>query len=255
MAAKSFVCKMRALTGVMFTMSMMFTPMQFTMAVGQNFITSGEQAVPPSTKSPKPVKALGKPDSMLKKRYIVVLDAGHGSDSPGAASVNDRKEKDFTLSLTWKVAHLLDKVDEINVVMTRKDNSALSLSERVSIANDVNANVFLSIHGNSLPYEKENRSSVSGTETYYHHDYSRPFADTIHECLVAGTQFKDLGVHKADFVVLKDTKMPSALAEVGYLSSLHDEPLLFDEQFQWRVAVNLAKGILEYLGVSFNFKK
>ncbi|WCF06150.1 N-acetylmuramoyl-L-alanine amidase family protein [Paenibacillus thiaminolyticus] len=187
-----------------------------------------------------------KPPIKTDGKYTVVIDAGHGAHDSGAVSVKKRYEKDFNLSLALKVGEILSQDDRFNTVLSREDDTFLELSERAQLANSLNADLFVSIHANSV----DNKPSVSGTETYYWRSESKAFAETMHKHLMEGTQFKDRGVRQANHHVTRETKMPAILLEVGFLTNAAEEAQLFDEQFQQRVAGNIVKGILDYLGLS-----
>ncbi|WP_430108931.1 N-acetylmuramoyl-L-alanine amidase [Paenibacillus sp. B1-33] len=210
------------------------TTIALSQADGNNGNNNGGTTKPPVTPN--------KPNGT----YTVVIDAGHGGKDSGAISLTKKTEKDFTLALALKVGELLRKEEKINLVMTREDDSFPELSDRSSLANKIGADIFVSIHGNSA----KNSPSVTGTETFYYHKSSEALAKTLHKNLLNGTQFKDRGIKFGDLHVVRETKMPSALLEIGFLTSTNDEPQMFDEQFQWRVAENIVKGIKEYLGVS-----
>ncbi|WP_042229679.1 N-acetylmuramoyl-L-alanine amidase family protein [Paenibacillus popilliae] len=186
-----------------------------------------------------------KPPIKTDGKYTVVIDAGHGAHDSGAVSVKKRYEKDFNLSLALKVGEMLSRDDRFNTVLSREDDTFLQLSERAQMANSLNADLFVSIHANSV----DNNSSVSGTETYYWRAESKAFAETMHKHLIEGTQFRDRGVRNANHHVTRETKMPAILLEVGFLTNAAEEAQLFDEQFQQRVADNIVKGILDYLGL------
>ncbi|OXL84592.1 N-acetylmuramoyl-L-alanine amidase [Paenibacillus sp. SSG-1] len=177
-------------------------------------------------------------------KKIVVIDAGHGDQDPGASGVSGKKEKAFNLAVALKVGALLKNDPNIDVVLTRSDDTFLELSERVKIANDLKADVFISIHANSA-----GSSVATGSETYYQRDASKALANVMHKYLVQATGLKDRGVRYGNFHVIRETKMPAVLLEVGYLSNKNDEAALFSESFQQRVAKGIVSGIKEYLGV------
>ncbi|NMO97984.1 N-acetylmuramoyl-L-alanine amidase family protein [Paenibacillus lemnae] len=177
-------------------------------------------------------------------KKTVVIDAGHGDNDPGAVSPNKRREKDFNLSMALKVGKLLEKEKGIDVVLTRSNDTFLELRDRVKIANNLKADVFVSIHGNSNP-----SSSPNGTETFYTRDSSLAFAKIMHEHLAKGTGLKNRGVSKGNFHVTRETVMPAALLEVGFLSNKGDEAQMFNEEFQNVVAQSIVNGIKEYLKV------
>ncbi|SFS42419.1 N-acetylmuramoyl-L-alanine amidase family protein [Paenibacillus sp. 453mf] len=176
-------------------------------------------------------------------KKIVVLDAGHGAHDGGAVGVTGKLEKDFTLSLTLKIEALLQNNSNIEVIMTRDGDTYPELVERAKIANNANADIFISVHANSVA----GAPSASGTETYYKKSEDKALADIIHKHMVKATGLKDRKVKSANLSVLRNTDMPAALLEVGFLSNKAEEAILFDQDFQDRVAQSIADGIKEYL--------
>ncbi|WP_373229649.1 N-acetylmuramoyl-L-alanine amidase [Cohnella sp.] len=198
----------------------------------QNNLVNGEFFI--ILKQPVPDKSL----------FTVVLDAGHGGSDPGAKSINGRWEKDFNLIIVKKVQALLAGDERINLVLTRQDDSYPSLDDRVNLANSIGADLFISVHANSFT------ASTNGTETYYTRPDSLEFAKFMHSLLTSATGLKDNGVRNAGFKVIKYTKMPAVLLEAGYLSSKIDEPKLWTEAVQNRIADAIAAGIKQYLKLS-----
>ncbi|MFC4302903.1 N-acetylmuramoyl-L-alanine amidase [Cohnella boryungensis] len=174
------------------------------------------------------------PDNSI---YTVVLDAGHGGTDPGASSLSKRPEKDFNLSVVLKVQALLASEERINLVLTRSDDTYPSLDARSELANSLKANLFVSVHANSFT------PTTNGTETYYTREDSKEFANLMHPLLVAATGLKDNGVRTKSLSVTRKTTMPAILLEAGYLSSKIDEPKLWTDDFQNRVAAAIAQGI------------
>jgi len=188
---------------------------------------------------------LKKPQSPNNKSlYTVVLDAGHGGSDPGAISITKRPEKDFNLSVILKVYALLAKDERLNLVLTRSDDSFPSLQDRYKLANSVNADLFVSVHANSYT------AATNGTETYYTRPESKDFANLMHSVFAPATGLKDNGVRQKSLAVTRETTMPAILLEVGYLSSKIDEPQLWTEALQNRVAEAIAKGIKLQLKLS-----
>ncbi|RCX23363.1 N-acetylmuramoyl-L-alanine amidase [Fontibacillus phaseoli] len=176
---------------------------------------------------------------------LVVIDAGHGGSAPGAISISNKKEKDFALAVALKVDQLLQQEAGLDYVLTRTTDATLSLEDRAKMANDLNATVFVSIHGNSV----DAKTSPSGTETYYSRDESIPFANVMHKHLVEATGLPDRKVRYKSLHVTRETKMPAVLLEVGYLKHKTDEALMYSEDFQQRVAASIVAGIKEYVGM------
>ena len=189
-----------------------------------------------STSEPAPEPGTG-------SKKLVVIDAGHGDHDPGAIGVTKKREKDFNLAIALKVGKLLEKEKNIDVVLTRSDDTFLELKDRVKIANNLKADVFISIHANSGP------SAATGTETYYTREASKSLANIIHKHLIKATGLKDRGVRYGNFHVTRETKMAAVLLEVGFLSNQNDESKLFNATFQNRVADSVVVGVKEYLKV------
>lgn len=189
----------------------------------------------------KPVKQWAV--SFQDKKFTVVVDAGHGDSDPGAMSITSRKEKDFTLSVANKVYKLLQKEPSIKTIMTRTGDTYPTLQDRVDLANRVNADLFISIHGNSFKPE------ISGTETYYTRADSISFAGVVHRRVTEATGLPDRGVRNGNLKVTRETTMPAVLVEVGYLSNSTDESLMYTEEFQDRVAASIAAAIKEQLNI------
>lgn len=179
--------------------------------------------------------------NIRSQSYQVVLDAGHGGKDPGAIAYSGRYEKDFTLPLTLKIYDLLLAEPFIQPVLTRADDTFVELDQRAQLANDLEADLFISIHGNTyIP-------SVHGTETYYYDPSSKRFADIIHRHVVDASGFRDRDVRKQEYKVLRLAQMPAVLVEIGYLSNKDQEAVMYDEAFQDKIAQAIVDAIKEYL--------
>lgn len=184
---------------------------------------------------------------------IIVIDPGHGGNKPGAISVRKRYEKDLNLSISLK---LRDKLEALgyNVIMTRETDVDIDLYERARIANDINADLFISIHGNShvnsvhagiqVLYCPATQSSIKEVDQH-------PFAKAIMDALLAGTGAIDKGIiQRPNLVVLRETKMPAVLVETGFLSNPDEENLLFTEEYQNKIVDSIIKGVENYLNMN-----
>ncbi|WP_199794875.1 N-acetylmuramoyl-L-alanine amidase family protein [Paenibacillus faecalis] len=177
-------------------------------------------------------------------KKIVVIDPGHGGSDPGTTSFTKKHEKHFALALSLKVQALLQQESDIEVIMTRETDIYPTRSERVKLANDLKADVFVSIHGNSVPSAPQ----VTGTETfYYQRASSKELAKLIHKNLIKAIGLYDRGVKNGNFQVIRETKMPAVLLEVGFLSNKSDEEAMMSETFQNKAAQAIVDGIKEYL--------
>jgi N-acetylmuramoyl-L-alanine amidase len=172
---------------------------------------------------------------------VIVLDAGHGGSDPGAMR-GDVQEKEITMAIINKLKKVLE-AKGARIVLTRSDDTFISLEERVRITNTVQPNLFLSVHINSL----ESTSDIFGVETYYQTDRSRPLADKVHESLVSGLGVPDRFVRRARFYVINHTPVPAILAEVGYITNKTERDRLISSDYQAKVAGALARGVMLYL--------
>lgn len=171
--------------------------------------------------------------------YRIALDAGHGGSDPGAV-YKGRQEKDDTLDLTLAVGDILKK-NGIDVYYTRTTDEYETPFKKATDANNSSADLFVSIHRNS----SENPNQYSGVETLVYSDtgLKAEVARNINNQL-EDAGFKNLGVdERKNLVVLKRTKMPAVLVEVGFINNDKDN-YLFDEEFD-SIAQAIADGILE----------
>ncbi|SIR71370.1 N-acetylmuramoyl-L-alanine amidase family protein, partial [Paenibacillus macquariensis] len=108
---------------------------------GNRITTSGESTVSLN-------KHMATPQE-VSKRYKIVIDAGHGGKDPGAEGASGNRERAYTLALSTKVYDLLQQDPMFEAHRTRTDDTFVKLKDRAQIANDLNADAFVSIHGNT----------------------------------------------------------------------------------------------------------
>jgi N-acetylmuramoyl-L-alanine amidase len=246
---------------------------------------SAVPAKPAQTGSSSLVRALG------LKLGRVVLDPGHGGHDTGTIGPSGLLEKDVVLDVALRLGTLIEERMGAEVVYTRRDDSYVPLPQRTAIANEKQADLFLSIHANA------GASSVSGSETYYLNfstdksdldvasrenatsersihelqsiiekiarkdkaDESREFASRIQaamykDMLKANPRAQDRGVRRAPFVVLIGAAMPSVLSEIDFLSNPREERLLRREDYRQRLAEALYKGLSQYASTLSRFQ-
>ncbi|UOR10869.1 N-acetylmuramoyl-L-alanine amidase [Halobacillus amylolyticus] len=171
----------------------------------------------------------------------IVLDPGHGGKDPGAIG-NSLQEKDVVLNIAKRVeSKLLEK--GYDILMTRTDDTFVTLENRAKQANTWGADLFISIHANGY-----HDSSAKGIETFYSAGGSkaRNLADLVQEHVISKTSNLSRGVFKADYFVLRHTNMPAILAETGFVSNKEDAELLKSEDYREQIAKGIVKGIEEY---------
>ena len=148
---------------------------------------------------------------------VVVVDAGHGGKDSGATG-NGYMEKNMTLKIVQNIKKNFDSNSLYKVYYTRLSDWYPDLKQRYDLANEVNADRFLSVHINSA-----DSSSAKGTETLYK-DY-KTYANTIHASALSGMAYAKGSsydrslVYRPGLAVLRGTKMSSALAELGFISN------------------------------------
>lgn len=216
----------------------------------------------------------------------VVIDAGHGGHDTGTIGPRGLMEKDLCLDVALRLGKMIqDRLPGAEVIYTRRDDTFIPLEERTAIANQVKADLFISIHANS-----SHDSDARGVETYYLnfassqdaldvaarenalsqsglHDLqdmikkiarnekaeeSKELADDIQGSLTKRMQQisrneRDRGVKRAPFVVLIGANMPSVLSEISFLSNPADEKLLKKPDQRQRIAEGLFHGMSDYL--------
>ena len=216
----------------------------------------------------------------------IVIDPGHGGHDTGTIGPNGLEEKDLVLDVGRRLGKLLQSRLGADVVYTRKDDTFIPLETRTSIANQEQADLFVSIHANS-----SRDPDARGVETYYLNftssaealdvaarenaasdksvyelqdlvkkialkekiEESREFASNVQRALHSGLAAKspgirDRGVKKAPFIVLIGANMPSILAEVSFVSNPGDERRLETSDYRQRIAESLYRGISKYVG-------
>ena len=237
----------------------LFSPM--TPAEGNQLASSGESREDVQLRAHVP-------------RFRIALDAGHGGWDLGTVGRQGLLEKDLVLDIVDRLGNLIQKRLGADVIYTRQDDDYISLEKRTEIANQSQADIFLSVHAN---YSVS--ASARGVETYYTNTFSSIHARTpgtelqdvsfanvdirekvqeshkfatavqraLHSALAAGSSgIPDRGVKAASYVVLTGTSMPAILAEVSFVSSPTDEENLQSAAYRQRIAEALYKGVARY---------
>ncbi len=173
----------------------------------------------------------------------IVIDPGHGGKDPGAVA-NDLHESDIALDVSLRLEKKLREAG-VHVIMTRDTDVYPSLGDRVKVANDSNADVFISVHANAAESKTAN-----GTETYWNSTYaaegSEGLAQAIHKKLIEKLHTTDRGVKQGNFQVIKQTKIPSVLLELGFVTNSSDAELMKTDEFRKKSAEAVYEGLEQY---------
>lgn len=208
------------------------------------------------TASVRTIPVFNTPQAFGIAGKTIVIDAGHGGLDPGAASAQGILEKEITLDIAKEVEHLLKRA-AVFVVMVRHgdydlaDSSEMDLfhrkrqdlARRVTIAEEAGADLYISIHANYFP------SPIwSGAQTFYYegHTEGMQLARSLQTELVRHLGPNHRLARPGNYRVLRDTSMPAALVEVGFLSNPKEAALLTQKHYQKRIAAAILAGIIRY---------
>ena len=185
--------------------------------------------------------------------FLVWIDPGHGGKDPGCRGYKTGTlEKNVTLPVGLKVREILQGMG-YRVMMTREGDTHIELFQRPELANSAGADVFVSIHANSIDGNKHN---INGIEAFYYKPNEEAIGRAnqkhlmqyIYEEAAKRTGLKKrLSSATRPYVVIKYTKMPAMLIELGYMTNVEDEKRLVTPQIQEKFAEAIAYGIDRYL--------
>lgn len=177
-------------------------------------------------------------------RGIIVVDPGHGGRDVGAIG-NGIYEANVVLAISLKLGRILQEMG-YTVIYTRTDNTEVELQPRVDLAQRSIADIFVSVHANSL---EARLSSVSGIETYYAPgaSLSGSLASFVHNQIISLTGARDRGVRTARFHVIRRTTMPSILVETGFVTNPRESANLNNPDYQERMALAIARGVDRFM--------
>jgi len=237
-------------------------------------------AVKAAKPEPKP-----EPKAASKKRRLIVIDPGHGGKDPGATGLRGTREKDVNLAAALELARVLKERGDFEVLLTRDEDVFIPLSQRSELANEKNADLFISLHCNAAGNKREN-----GFEVY---SVSETASDPEAEALAASENaaieyegksvqdemakmillamtkteminesavFSSLsekaigkrvdvaprGAKQAAFYVLRGTHAPAILVEMAFVSHAKDEAKLGSRRFRRTMAEGVAAGVADY---------
>jgi N-acetylmuramoyl-L-alanine amidase len=184
---------------------------------------------------------------------LIAIDPGHGGSDPGAIGPQRTFEKKLNLDLSMQVKAILERAGA-KVAMTRETDIDCStpdatdreeLMARAMVGNSRKADIFISIHHNSSA-----NPGLSGTTTYYYRKtlFDAVLAQCLQDAMVRGGGLDNIGVRTANFFVVKNTTMPAALLEIGFISNPQEEQILNSPAFQQKMALAIVAGIDQFFG-------
>lgn len=191
-------------------------------------------------------------------KYLIAVDAGHSINTPGKRTppipeMGGRviRENEFNLPTAKKLIQVLNRCG-LNALLVSDPNGIVDtpLATRTDRANKAKADLFVSIHYNAF---KGVWGDHGGIDTFYYPSSTqgKKLAELVQQELIKATGLRDRGAKSANFFVLRRTKMPAILCECGFMDNLEEAKLMLDEDYQWKVAEAIGKGICNYLGVKY----
>jgi N-acetylmuramoyl-L-alanine amidase len=228
------------------------------------------------------------PPSMIRQLGLViskiVIDPGHGGEDPGCKGKSGLREKDVVLDVAKRLKNILESKEKMEVILTRESDIFIPVENRTVVANQNQADLFISIHANA----SRNRN-LRGVETFYLNlsqdssvmetavlenatssknisqmgeiikkilqnskiPESKELAEAVQNNLVKSLSQKykgvnNLGVKGGPFWVLIGANVPSILAEISFLSQAEEESRLMSSQYLELIAQGIYEGIMEY---------
>lgn len=182
-------------------------------------------------------------DPVSARGHIVAIDPGHGGRDPGAIGPTGMREADVNLDVALQVRDLLTR-DGVRVVLIRETDATVELLDRPRIAREAAATIFVSIHANA-----HGRATVNGSETFFLTPQSLALAQMIQDELSVVLGIPSRGIKTANFLVLRDTGVPSVLVETAFISNPDGEAQLKDLNFRQRLAQAIHRGISRFLAI------
>ena len=176
----------------------------------------------------------------------IVIDAGHGGEEKGAIGPLGDKEKDINLKIALELQTILKDMGA-NVIMTRECDGNITLDDRARIAKDNNANIFVSIHLNSIGDIPMNIHKNRGTSIYYYNRNSKDLAGILERTISKSAGTRRDNVRTASFAVIRPTDYVGVLVEAAYMTNPLDSILYRNSDFAYNTAKGIADGILEYV--------
>jgi N-acetylmuramoyl-L-alanine amidase len=188
------------------------------------------------------IRVKRQPDSLKLRNLVIAIDAGHGGSNIGTTGSNrDTREKDYTLLIAKNLQNILQQ-KRVRVIMTRINDTTLSMYERINFLKQLNPDLLISIHLNS-----SDRDTIQGVSTYYRYIGFRPLSVAILQSLLETGLHEFGNVGSFNFALNGPTDYPNCLVEVAFLSNKDDEKKILNGAFRVLVAQKIVEGIENFL--------
>jgi N-acetylmuramoyl-L-alanine amidase len=176
-----------------------------------------------------------------------MIDAGHGPETAGKRSPDGAlREFSFNSAAANLVKQYLIE-EGVRVVFSHSEREDITLSERTKLANRLSVDAFVSIHANAFGVDWNN---ANGIETFVYPTASKEsvaLASLVQKSLLSACNRADRGVNKADFAVLRETRMPAVLIECGFMTHREEAALLMSKSYRVQCAKAIAFAITAWV--------
>lgn len=170
-------------------------------------------------------------------KKLIIVDAGHGGNDMGANRYGIY-EKDIVLNIGKEIQKFNNSQDQYEVILTRDNDTYSQLSDRTVLINKLNPEMVISLHVNSSPKPE---STEQGAELYTQNtDGSKKLADRISK------KFNTLKIQEKNLHILRESKAPTVLMELGYINNTKDREYLTSEKGQKEIAQKFSEIFREY---------
>lgn len=187
------------------------------------------------------IKVKRPPQKLKVNKLVVLLDAGHGGTNTGAKGASGILEKDYTLMMTKEIEKYF-KRKNIEVYMTRHNDTTLDMPQRILFAQNVNPDLLISIHLNS-----SSNKNVKGVSTYYRHIGFKPVSTHILDRML-DLDLNNFGnIGGFNFSLNGPTDYNNCLLEVAFLSNTEDEQKILDPYFHKKISKQVYKGVKDWV--------
>jgi len=177
--------------------------------------------------------------------YVIALDAGHGGRDPGA-NPDGVLEKDINLEIVGKLQVLVDAEEDLVAVPTRTLDIFVPLEDRIRIAEEAGAVVYVSVHVNSYSDAEPSGAETIVSDAHPLDGDSWVLAELIQDAVVQATGARDRGTRSQESY-LQRTEMPAVSIETGYVTNPEERAKLVDPEYQQRIAEGILTGLRQFI--------
>jgi N-acetylmuramoyl-L-alanine amidase len=181
---------------------------------------------------------------LQKSETLILIDPGHGGDETGATGLDGTPEKEINLALALKLKNALEE-QGFATALTRTEDVAVSLNQRVEWVKEHQAHMVLSLHHNALP-DGANPLSHQGPCSFYYQPFSKPLAQCIQNNLVSHCKLNNYGLLYTSFFMTRIHEALAVLIEVGFVTHPEDYERMIQPSFQEQEALAIANSIHQY---------